>query len=147
MGPFLTLLVFGALSLILSVWWRWREDRKYFESRGLPFHGHEVLRIILNTIKGVGLSEDALIKYNDTRKNGGAKIGGLVDFSQRLYLICDPTLIKHVLIKDVDHFMDRQHFQVHAQKDYLLEKMLLSQTGNFKIFQVLFCLFKLIKSL
>ncbi|OXA60129.1 Cytochrome P450 9e2 [Folsomia candida] len=120
--------IFIVCFAISKIYLKYVSTSAYFETRGIPLHGFEPIRVLRNTYHGIGLSEDTLEKYRQVKAKG-AKIGASVDFSQKAYLVCDPVILKHIMVKDFNHFMDRQLFEVHKE-DFLLQKMLLVLTGR-----------------
>ncbi|CAG7702444.1 unnamed protein product [Allacma fusca] len=59
----------------------------------------------------------------------GLKYGGIVEFRKPALYVRDPELIKRVLVKDFNYFLDRRILDLN-QKDILFSKMLTSKTGK-----------------
>jgi len=105
-----------------------RRDAEYFRSRGVFYLWNGSYRMILGVFKGLDLYHNTEEMYRIVKENN-QKIAGAMDFGLRTTIVQDPELIKHVLIKDFDHFVDRRMF-VLPKGDVLFAKMLFSQKGD-----------------
>ncbi|KAK8736084.1 hypothetical protein OTU49_005227, partial [Cherax quadricarinatus] len=103
----------------------WRHN--YWSSHGilcppyLPFLGHIHKRISLFQSRWDYLDE---VYY----KYGGSTMSGLYDMFHPVLMIGDPELLKHILVKDFDHFVDRRLFM--AEDGSLINEMLSNKTGD-----------------
>ncbi|XP_069950345.1 cytochrome P450 6k1-like [Cherax quadricarinatus] len=124
MGVEVWLLV-AALMLAAWLYSRWRHN--YWSSHGilcppyLPFLGHIHKRISLFQSRWDYLDE---VYY----KYGGSTMSGLYDMFHPVLMIGDPELLKHILVKDFDHFVDRRLFM--AEDGSLINEMLSNKTGD-----------------
>ena len=61
----------------------------------------------------------------------GVKVAGYYGiFGSPTFVICDFELIKRVLIKDFDHFVDRRHLKVNPDANKYMAHMLTVQYGD-----------------
>lgn len=63
-------------------------------------------------------------------KHGGSKYCGLYAFHKPVLFIGDPELMKHICIKDFDHFTDRRAFNMSTERDQLISEMLTIKKGE-----------------
>ena len=63
----------------------------------------------------------------------GHKIGGIFQLMQPVYLVRDPELIKHVTVKDFEHFVDLPIF-IPEDTEPILTKSLLALKGKWTSF-------------
>lgn len=113
---FLSIIFLLALLFLLD-----KKTKRDFESKGVYYVGNGTYRFILNSLKGIGFVESFSFLYTRL-KSANAKVAGGLDFGQPTLIIIDPELIKSVLVKDFDHFVDRRTFDFPKQ-DYLFAKM------------------------
>ena len=94
--------------IIVCLYYTYRfitRNNDYFAKRNVPYikpmlgFGN-TLRLFMKKIS-VHDSVSELYSLLD-----GHKIGGIFQFLQPMYLVRDPELIKHVTVKDFDHFVD-----------------------------------------
>ncbi|XP_042230504.1 cytochrome P450 3A29-like isoform X2 [Homarus americanus] len=112
---------------VLGVWAysRWRHS--YWSARGVPTAPY--LPVIGHLHKLYSLLVSRWI-YNDEvyYKHGGATFCGLYEFFNPVLLVGDPDIIKHILIKDFDHFVNSRSFRV--DNDSLQNDMLFNMEGE-----------------
>jgi len=70
--------------------------------------------------------ENNLEKYNRTRRNN-QNIAGMVEFGVKTTVVTDQQLIKHIVVKDFDHFVDRKAINFPKA-----DKIFLKNVGNSK---------------
>lgn len=103
-------------------------NQDYWKKRGIavikkPYSGWKALYYIL-TKKKNAVEFDVDI-YNAL---GSERFGGTVDFGLPSLLLKDPELIKQVLVKDFDHFVDRRKLSLASEK--MLNSMLTALEGQ-----------------
>ncbi|XP_021957659.1 cytochrome P450 9e2 [Folsomia candida] len=125
---FLILLVVFIVLLIIFAIVQNHNHKVFFESQGIPYLGHGMLRLIINTLRGVTVHEDVRNQYAKFKADKHKMAGGR-DFGTLALMILDPELLKSILVKDFDHFTDRQTFPM-AEEDFLLSKMVFTQRGE-----------------
>lgn len=99
------LFVVSAVFLILTfVYWK---HKKYFRDRKVPFIGSSInfLKLVLGQIS---LPDIEKIFYDDAKSTGSPFVGFSDAFSVPSYYITDLDLIKQLLVKDFDHFVNRR---------------------------------------
>ncbi|XP_037785999.1 cytochrome P450 9e2-like [Penaeus monodon] len=119
------LLLGAALALFWAYsWWKHR----YWTSKGVPtppvvpFIGHAHKLLVPN--KRCNFEKEAYFNY------GGSKFCGLYSFHEPMLLVGDPELMRHIYVKDFDHFMDRRTMELPSEKDRVLTNMLTMKTGE-----------------
>ncbi|XP_069942992.1 cytochrome P450 3A21, partial [Cherax quadricarinatus] len=118
-------LLVAGLVLAAYVYSRWRHS--YWSSRGiptppfLPFLGHMHKKLAFFQSRWEYFDE----VYH---KYGGASLCGLYDLFLPVLMIGDPVLLKGILVKDFDHFVDRQIFR--AEEGSITNKMLIRKSGD-----------------
>jgi len=85
-------------------------------------------RLALVIFRGLTMYENTIEMYKRIKENN-QKVGGMVDFGIRTTIVSDPELIKHIVVKDFDHFLNRRTFQF-PKADKLYSKILLTQKGE-----------------
>ncbi|XP_063606137.1 cytochrome P450 9e2-like [Penaeus indicus] len=110
----------------LLVYSKWRHS--YWASRGVqtppyvPILGH-----IHHALSKKGKWEYDSVAYH---KYGGSKFCGLYEFFTPVLLVGDPDLIKHIFVKDFDHFVDRMNLTFPHDKDKITAQMLSFKKGE-----------------
>lgn len=104
------------------------KSKTYYESRGIPYNGNGIVRLLINTAKGIGFLEDINIQYR-ILKSKNIKVAGTDDFGMKTLIIQDPDLLRSVFVKDFDHFANRREFKL-SKNDWLFSKMLFSLRGE-----------------
>lgn len=118
-----TWLFVGAVVLLLWVYSRWCHS--YWSSRGivsppaLPIFGHA------QQFFG---SQRWLYVDKFYRKYRDHKVWGLYEFLTPVLFVSDPDLLKHFMVKDFDHFVDRRSFG--DQPGSLLSAMVTNKHGE-----------------
>ncbi|XP_069946204.1 cytochrome P450 9e2-like isoform X2 [Cherax quadricarinatus] len=124
MGVEVWLLVAG---VVMAAWAysRWRHS--YWSSRGvstppyLPFLGH--------IHKILSLSQSRWHYFDEVyHKYGGSTFSGLYELFHPVLMIGDPDLLKNILVKDFDHFVDRRKFL--SEEGSISNEMLINLTGD-----------------
>ncbi|XP_047492928.1 cytochrome P450 3A24-like isoform X2 [Penaeus chinensis] len=119
------LLLGAALALFWAYsWWKHR----FWANKGVPsppvvpFLGHA--HKLLTPAKMCDFEREAYLNH------GGSKICGLYSFLKPMLLVGDPELIRHIYVKDFDHFMDRRPMDMPSEKDKVMANMLSLKTGE-----------------
>ncbi|KAK8721554.1 hypothetical protein OTU49_012781, partial [Cherax quadricarinatus] len=113
--------------LVLAAWvysgWR----HSYWSSRGvttppcLPVLGH--------MHKQLSLFQSRMAYYDEVyHKYGGTRLCGLYDLFRPVLMIGDPKLLKNILVKDFDHFVDIRKFL--AEEGSITNEMLGNKSGD-----------------
>lgn len=108
--------------------WREFSCKRHFESKGIPYLGNGLILGLKNYLNDVLIFQDMNNIYNDL-KSRGLKLGGRNDFGVNTLFVADPDLIKDILVKNFDHFVDRRQLN-NSKHDYLLGKMLFASRGQ-----------------
>ncbi|XP_027214936.2 cytochrome P450 3A13 [Penaeus vannamei] len=88
-----------------------------------PFTGH--LHHVFSSTRPVWeWREEAYLRH------GGQRVCGLYNFLTPQLLVGDPELLKGVLVRDFDHFVDRRHLDLAGPEDQLWNDMLNNATGD-----------------
>ncbi|XP_021957428.1 cytochrome P450 9e2 [Folsomia candida] len=123
-------IILAILALLIALLYILEErTRRQFESKGVPYRGNVTYSFILNAFTGVSFIQNFTRTYNRL-KSLNAKVAGGSDFGITKLLILDPDIIKSVLVKDFDHFVDRAGHIPTPKNDYLFAKMLLVLKGD-----------------
>jgi cytochrome P450 len=116
----LLVLFLGIISLLLYLA---SVDANYFKSKGIHYLGNSTYRMLtLSLQRKMSLFTTTVDQYEEV-KSAGAKVAGTKDFGRTTLWVQDPHLIKHILIKDFDHFVDRRDFNF-PKKDKFFGKMI-----------------------
>jgi len=76
----------------------------FLARRDANYYGTYCLALVI--FRGLTMYENNLEMYNRTKRNH-QKIAG-IDFGVKTTVVTDPELIKHIVVKDFDHFVDRK---------------------------------------
>lgn len=100
--------IFVPLGLIVCLYITYRfitRNNDYFAKRNVPYIKPTL--VFGNTLRvfmrKVSLHDSVIELYSQL---DGHKIGGVFQLMQPVYLVRDPELIKHVTVKDFEHFVD-----------------------------------------
>lgn len=63
------------------------------------------------------------------KKYGGSKCCGLYEGHKPILVTWDPEIMKHIYIKDFDHFTDRRTFEFPGERDRAMQEMLSLKNG------------------
>ncbi|XP_069950512.1 cytochrome P450 9e2 [Cherax quadricarinatus] len=115
------------VGLVLAAWSysRWRHN--HWSTLGvptppyLPFLGHIHKQLSLFQTRWEYLDE---VYY----KYGGSTFCGMYEIFRPVLMIGDPDLLKNILVKDFDHFIDRRKFP--ATEGSLTNQMLANKSGD-----------------
>ncbi|XP_071534282.1 cytochrome P450 6k1-like [Panulirus ornatus] len=127
MGVETWLLLVSVVVLALWAYSRWRLS--YWSSRGitappaLPFLGHA--HKIFSKTQGRWVFDDEVYT-----KYGGSTFCGTYEMHRPVLMIGDPDLIKHILVKDFDHFVDRRTMKMQHESDKIINEVLVMKTGE-----------------
>ncbi|XP_069991154.1 cytochrome P450 9e2-like [Penaeus vannamei] len=121
-----TWLLLGAVLVLFWAysWWKHR----YWANQGVPtppvvpFIGHAHKLFAPDRMCDFG--REAYYNY------GGSKLCGLYSFHEPTLLVGDPELMRHIYVKDFDHFIDRRTFDMPSEKDIVTANMLTLKTGE-----------------
>ncbi|XP_069942986.1 cytochrome P450 3A21-like isoform X2 [Cherax quadricarinatus] len=115
----------AGLVLVAYVYSRWCHS--YWSSRGirtppfLPFLGH--------MHKKLPIFQSRWDYYDEVyHKYGGASLCGLYDLFRPVLMIGDPVLVKGILVKDFEHFVDREIFR--AEEGSITNETLTRKSGD-----------------
>ncbi|KAG0719717.1 Cytochrome P450 3A11 [Chionoecetes opilio] len=118
-----TWLLLAAVLVLLCVYSKWRHS--YWSTKGvasppaLPFLGH---------MQSFVCGQRWLHMDKFYRQLRNHKIWGLYEFFTPALMIVDPELLKHIMVKDFDHFADRRLFG--DQKGSVMSEMLANKLGE-----------------
>ncbi|KAG0728944.1 Cytochrome P450 3A29 [Chionoecetes opilio] len=123
-----TWLLVATVVVLAWMYSRWRHS--YWSSRGvpspsaLPFIGHFHKEYFIDT-KTVDFYKENYTKYYKSQ------MCGLYDFFSPVLVIWDPEMLKHVFVKDFDHFGDLRDFNLKTghERDEMVSEMLSLKTG------------------
>lgn len=126
----LWIFVFLILFLISFLLYSSRRDQQYFRSRNvypIPNSGMiGLFYLFYNMIwRRMGIIEIVQEQYDNVRK-ANVKIAGNMEFGKENYFVMDLEYIKHMLVKDFDHFVNRRALTV-PTSDRLVKKMVSSK--------------------
>nr|XP_053654374.1 cytochrome P450 3A41-like [Cherax quadricarinatus] len=115
----------AGLVLVAYVYSRWCHS--YWSSHGirtppfLPFLGH--------MHKKLPIFQSRWDYYDEVyHKYGGASLCGLYDLFRPVLMIGDPVLVKGILVKDFEHFVDREIFR--AEEGSITNETLTRKSGD-----------------
>ncbi|XP_068239069.1 cytochrome P450 3A2-like [Palaemon carinicauda] len=115
--------------LVTSLWLYSKHRLSYWAKLGipsppaLPFFGN-FLNIVLGKPGRWDFDEKVYRKYS----KGG--IGGAYNFLSPIIYISEPELIRQILVKDFDHFSERQSFNSYHENDRAMNEMLFNANGE-----------------
>jgi len=122
-----SLLIGLGLLAILKVVKARRRRRSYWPHRGVP---------VINPIPKGSLSDRLKAPFHEAdfgvyeqMKLDGVGYGGRMELGSPTLFVTDPELIKNILVKDFDHFMNRPNFDVGAGDPYF-HKILFNMEGQ-----------------
>jgi len=127
--------VLVAAGLIVCLYITYRlltRNNDYFAKRNVPcikptlLFGN-TLSVLMRKVS----VHDSVIKFY--RQLDGCKIGGMFQLMQPVYLVRDPELIKHVTVKDFEHFVDLPLF-IPEDVEPILAKSLQALKGKWTKF-------------
>jgi cytochrome P450 family 9 len=105
------------------------QDANYFKSKGIHYLGNSTYRMLtLSITRKMCLFTTTWDQYEEV-KSAGVKVAGSKDFGRTTLWVQDPDLIKQILIKDFDHFVDRRDFNF-PKKDKFFGKMISILKGD-----------------
>ncbi|ODM91133.1 Cytochrome P450 9e2 [Orchesella cincta] len=123
----LLLIPLGILGIMFYFMYQTWKHGKNFEKQNIPYLGAGWYRLV-NFMRGkISLPEAEALIYQEalaTRK----PFVGFYDLTTAKYYITDLDLMRHIYVKDFDHFQDRRPFAA-LKSDILFKKMLLSLEG------------------
>lgn len=100
-------LTFGLTALLLYASFLYWKHKKYFRDRKVPFvgSGSNLLKLVAGK---ASLPEMETKLYNDAKNTGAPFVGFSDTFSVPSYFVTDLDLIKLIMVKDFDHFVNRR---------------------------------------
>ncbi|XP_069984915.1 cytochrome P450 9e2 isoform X1 [Penaeus vannamei] len=125
----MSLVTLALLCVAVAALWaysKWRHS--YWASRGVPTPPYVPILGHMHQ----ALSREGKWKYDSVayHKYGGSKFCGLYEFFTPVLLVGDPDLLKHILVKDFDHFVDRMTLALPHEKDKMTAQMLSLKKGE-----------------
>ena len=109
--------------LVLTVVTYFQRRGRYWSKRGFTVLGSETTgNTLINIIKGVHQAETDMKIYKQARKLKKS-IVGFIEFNKPVIYVTDMDLMKRILIKDFDSFMDRRPLML-EKTDPIFHKML-----------------------
>ncbi|KAK9501327.1 hypothetical protein O3M35_012063 [Rhynocoris fuscipes] len=115
------------LIILLFLYWFLTRNYNFWESRGVPCRKQEFLfgnlkdRVFLKT----SFHEFIQDFYKEMK---GKPFAGMYEGTRPVLFVLDPDLIKLILVKHFDHFMDRP--VIKYKSEGYLEKMMIALQGN-----------------
>lgn len=105
------------------------KDRYYFRDKGIRYEKPTFL--IGNQGKLFRKKQTLLELYDEIyRKNNDVGLVGIFEMNKPIYMVRDPELIKQILIKDFDSFINRRMSTATDGLDPILSKTLLGAQGK-----------------
>ncbi|KAK8744601.1 hypothetical protein OTU49_000886 [Cherax quadricarinatus] len=102
----------------------------YWASRGVPT-APGALPILGHMPKFISKKYPRWLYVDEVyRSLGSSTVCGFYEMLKPTLMIADPELVKAVLIKDFDHFVDRRIFNFTSDKDEILNEMLTQASGT-----------------
>ncbi|XP_021957657.1 cytochrome P450 9e2 [Folsomia candida] len=114
-------LIFFLISYL--VYAAFRESR-YFHSRNIFYLGHAFYNMFYLMLWKKNSMFDVVQSNYDKMTKVGAKVGGNTEMRKKNYMVTDLDILKHVFVKDFDHFVNRRGFSM-PESDLLVKKMLI----------------------
>jgi cytochrome P450 family 9 len=104
-------------------------NNDYFSRRNVPYIKPTFLFGNIGPVfmRKISMLDHANKLYNEL---DGHKVAGMFQFLQPVYLVRDPELIKHVTVKDFDHFVDLPIF-IPEDTEPILTKNLQGLKGKY----------------
>ncbi|CAL8117828.1 unnamed protein product [Orchesella dallaii] len=124
-GSIVALLV--GLIVLLTVY-QHKKHSKYFRDRNVTFTYAGIIYTMKFFIGKFSLIEMEKMQYEKAMETG-KKFVGISDLGAPSYFITDLELMKHIYVKDSDHFVDRRNIST-STSDILFKKMLISLVGE-----------------
>jgi cytochrome P450 family 9 len=106
LGSEVTVALTSGLIACLYIVYRYiTRNNDYFSKRNVPYIKPTFL---FGSVKSLVMRKTSLCDHVTTLYNqlDGHKIAGMFEFLRPSYVVRDPELIKHVTVKDFDHFVD-----------------------------------------
>ncbi|XP_045609181.1 cytochrome P450 9e2 [Procambarus clarkii] len=104
-----------------------RRRHSYWSRLGVPTPPY--LPVIGHLHKQLSKSQRRWMYFNEVYyKHGGATFCGLYELLRPVLMIGDPNLLKHIFVKDFDHFVDRRITT--SADESLMNEMLSNKTGD-----------------
>ncbi|XP_021957568.2 cytochrome P450 6a2 [Folsomia candida] len=103
------------------------KDRQYFHSKKIFHFSNGIYKTIYFMIYLILKKKPMMIVYQmnyDKLKRANAKLGGRTQFGKKNFLVADSDLMKHILVKDYDHFVNRGGLNM-PESDILVKRMLI----------------------
>jgi cytochrome P450 family 9 len=127
--------VFVPTGLIVFLYVTYRfitRNNDYFAKRNVPYVKPTLvfgntLRVF---IRKVSVHDSVIELYSQL---DGHKIGGIFQLMKPVYLVRDPEIIRHVTVKDFEHFVDLPIF-IPEDTDPILTKILPALKGKWTTF-------------
>jgi hypothetical protein len=124
-----TVVLATGLIVCLCIAYRYvTRNNDYFSKRNVPYIKPTFLFGNVGPVfrKKISMHDHVKKLYNEL---DGHKIAGMFQLLHPLYLVRDPELIKHVTVKDFDHFVDLPIF-IPEDSEPILTKNLQALKGN-----------------
>lgn len=112
------ILVTSVVTYLLSCLWDWY----FFHSRKVFWSGSVIKNILVAMVWHKKGFVDVFHSQYQKLKDAQVTIGGHMAFGTVNYTVIDPELLRHIFIKDFDHFVNRRQIKM-PQGDALVSKM------------------------
>ncbi|XP_021957567.1 cytochrome P450 9e2 [Folsomia candida] len=125
----LWVILFLVIFLVSYLVYSQRKEVSYFRSKKILHLGNAFVNSFYYMIyKKIGLVEMLQESYDQMRE-AQAPVAGNFDMGCINYFVTDSDMLKHILVKDFDHFVNRRSIKV-PSTDILVTKMLIFQNDE-----------------
>ncbi|CAL8117832.1 unnamed protein product [Orchesella dallaii] len=122
------LIVLLVALIVFFVIYQQKQHSKYFHARNVTFLDIGLSYTIKFFMGKLTLIDIEKIQYEKATETG-KKFVGISELTSPSYYITDLELMKHIYVKDSDHFVDRRSITT-STSDILFKKMLISLEGE-----------------
>jgi len=124
-------IIIAIIVAVLLVYYLYTDDRnaRHFSDQGVLYFGSLFGNMVKMMLKGDNLF-DTMQQLYDRVKKANQKFGFELQFGKPSFFVTDIELLKHILIKDFDHFANPMKFATTTNKDDLIGRMVISLRGE-----------------